>query len=259
MSRRVVDGLAVLEEGEGDAVVLVHGLGGTLSVWEPQAHRLKDAYRVVRYDQRGSGASKASGPLSIDAWADDLARLLDTLDLERAHLVGHSLGTLVLQQFAVRQPGRVASLALLGINRSPPEARRAQVMKRADEVREHGVASIVDGLLESAPSAHSRRHAPAAMAAIREMLSRQDDRDYAASCEAMARSTRPHLSTLSMPMLLVAGLADTISPPALSRDLAAERPSARLVELPDCGHWMPLEQPEAVTDALLSFLHPLSL
>ena len=70
----------------------------------------------------------------------------------------------------------------------------------------------------------------------------------------MAHAVRPDLSGVDVPMLLVAGLADTISPPQLSRDLAREQRQARLVELPDCGHWMPLEQPDAVTAALLDFL-----
>jgi 3-oxoadipate enol-lactonase len=254
MASKRIDGLAVHEAGQGDAVVLVHGLGGTLSVWEPQAMRLAERFRVVRYDARGSGGSRADAPLSIEGWVGDLARLLDSLDIERAHLVGHSLGTLVLQHFAAAAPQRVASLALLGVNRAPPEARRAAVLQRADDVRRDGVASIIEGLLASAPSAHSRTHAPAAMAAIREMLSRQDDHSYAWSCEAMARATRPDLSAFEAPLLLVSGLADTISPPQLSRELAAERRQARLVELPDCGHWLPLEQPHAVGDALLAFL-----
>src|SRR4051794_10863402 len=194
MAMKRIDGLAVHEAGHGDAVVLVHGLGGTLSVWEPQAMRLAERFRTIRFDARGSGGSPADTPLSIEGWVDDLARLLDALDVERAHLVGHSLGTLVLQHLAARAPQRVASLALLGINRSPPEARRAAVLQRAEDVRRNGVGSIVDDLLASAPSAHSRAHAPVAMAAIREMLSRQDDRAYAWSCEAMARSTRPDLS-----------------------------------------------------------------
>ncbi len=250
----VVNGLAWYEQGAGDPVVMVHGLGGTASVWEPQAMRLAEHFRVVRYDQRGSGASRSTEALSIDRWVADLGELLDALDLDRPHLVGHSLGTLVVQHFAARHPERVRSLALLGINRSPPEARRAAVLQRAAEVRVDGVASIVDSLLAVAPSRHSARHAPAAMAAIREMISRQDDASYAASCEAMAHSTRPDLSGVDAPLLLVAGLADTISPPQLSRDLAADYPGARLVELPDCGHWMPLEQPEPVSEALLSFL-----
>jgi 3-oxoadipate enol-lactonase len=92
------------------------------------------------------------------------------------------------------------------------------------------------------------------MAAIREMLSRQRDREYAWSCEAMANATRPDIAGLEAPLLLVSGLVDTISPPQLSRDFAAEKAGARLLELPDCGHWMPLEQPQAVTRALLEFL-----
>ena len=249
-----IAGLQVHQAGTGPAVLMLHGLGGTLSVWEPQAAAIAAAFTAIRYDSRGAGGSPAERPLSIAGWVDDLAALMDALGLEKAHLVGHSLGTLVAQHFAARFPERVSSLALCGINRSPPDARRASVRQRAEDVRRHGMAPLVDTLLAGATSAHSRRHAPAAMAAIREMLSRQVDRDYAWSCEAMAEGTRPDLSSLDAPLLLVCGLDDTVSPPQLSRELAAERSGTTLVEIADCGHWMPLEQPERVTRALLDFL-----
>ena len=254
MPTKQIDGLTVHESGSGDAVVLLHGLGGTLSVWEPQAQRLAERFRTVRFDTRGSGGSPANAPVTVDSWVADLQQLLDALLIDRAHLVGHSLGTLVAQHFASRFPQRVLSLALLGVNRSPPPARRDATLQRAEEVRRSGVASIVDGLLAGAPSPHTRKHAPVAIAAIREMLSRQSDSDYAWSCEAMANSTRPDLSDVDTPLLLIAGLDDTISPPQLSRDFAAERSGSHLLELPDCGHWIPLEQPDAVSQALLDFL-----
>ncbi|MBV9891020.1 MAG: alpha/beta fold hydrolase [Rhizobacter sp.] len=249
-----IDGLAVDVNGSGTPVVLLHGLGGTLSVWEPQAVQLAERFRVVRYDARGSGGSPAETAPTMESWVGDLTRLLDELAIGRAHLVGHSLGTLVLQHLAARFPERVASLSLLGVNRSPPPSRRAAVLQRAEQVRREGVCSIVDALLASGPSAHSRVHAPAAMAAIREMVSRQRDREYAWSCEAMANSNPADLSKLDAPILLVAGAADTISPPQLSRDLGAEQPRARVIELANCGHWMPLEQPDATTQALIAFL-----
>ena len=241
-------------ESSSGTVVLVHGLGGTLNVWEAQTRALAEHFRVVRYDLPGSGRRPAEAALHVDDWVTDLQELLDALDIQHAHLIGHSLGTLVVQHFAAQFPQRVDSLSLLGVNRSPPDARRAAVRQRAEEVRTHGIAAVVDGLLDTVPSRHTRTHKPIALAMIRELLLGQDAQSYAATCEAMAASTRPDLSSLSCPLLLVAGADDNVSPADLSRAMATEFPAAKLIVLPDCGHWIPLEQPERTCTELLQFL-----
>lgn len=240
--------------GAGEAVVLLHGLGGTLSVWEAQARALAAHFEVLRYDLHGSGRNPASGPLSIEGWVSELTQLLDRHGIATAHLVGHSLGTLVIQHFAAKVPQRVRSLSLLGVNRSPPEARRAAVRQRAQDVRDNGIHSILETLIESVPSPHTRAHDAVAMGLIRELIAGQDAAGYAWSCEAMADASRPDLSQFEGALLLIAGADDTVSPPALSRGMAEEFPGARLVVLPDCGHWIPVEQPAATTAALLQFL-----
>lgn len=240
--------------GQGQPVVMVHGLGGTLNVWEPQVRALSFEYQTVRFDLRGSGRHPSEGPLSVEAWAEDLAGLMDELHFERAHLIGHSLGTLVVQTYAARNLERVASMSLIGVNRAPPDARREAVRRRAAEVRSNGIASVVDGLLDSVPAPRTRSEQPVVMAAIREMIIGQSDEGYAATCESMAASTRPDLHAYAGPMLLIAGEQDTVSPPDLSRAMAAEFKSAELLVLPDCGHWIPLEQAAAVNAALASFL-----
>jgi 3-oxoadipate enol-lactonase len=235
-------------------VVLVHGLGGTLNVWEPQTRALAEHFRVVRYDLPGSGRRPARDALSVEEWVTDLEGLLDVLEIQHVHLIGHSLGTLVVQHFAARWPHRVDSLSLLGVNRSPPDARRAAVRERAEEVRKRGLAAVVDALLDTVPSPHTRAHKPIVLAAIRELVVGQDATSYAWTCEAMAASTRPDISSLVCPLLLIAGADDNVSPADLSRAMATEFPVAKLIVLPDCGHWIPLEQPERTCTELLQFL-----
>lgn len=245
---------AVDVRGDGETVVFVHGLGGTLNVWEAQVWALAGSFRTVRFDLRGSGRWPTRDALSVQQWVEDLGTLLGELDVQSAHLVGHSLGTLIAQQFAAAEPERVVSLALLGVNRAPPEARRAAVRQRADEVRSGGMAAVVDKLVGTVPATATRVHKPVVIAAIREMILGQDAESYALTCEAMAASVRPDLSALRCPILLLAGVDDSVSPPELSSGLAAEHPSARLELLAECGHWIPLEQHEQVSAALRDFL-----
>ncbi len=240
--------------GSGCPVVFIHGLGGTLNVWEPQIRMLETCFKTIRYDLRGSGRHPASEPLSMEVWIDDLRQLLDELEVERAHFVGHSLGTLIVQHFVASFPQRAGSLALLGVNRSPPEARRASVRQRAEDVREYGVAAIVDSLIDSALSPFTRERKPVTIAAIREMICGQDVDGYAWTCEAMAASRRPDLAGFSGRLLLISGADDNVSPVQISRAMAREYPTAELRVLSECGHWIQLEQAESVNEALHAFL-----
>ena len=107
-----------------------------------------------------SGRHRAARPLRVQDWVDDLAGLLDALHIERFHGVGHSLGTLVLQEFAAREPQRVASLALLAINRGPSEERRAAMRERARKVAAGGIGPLIETLIQAGPSPQTRADAP---------------------------------------------------------------------------------------------------
>src|ERR671925_1861905 len=114
MSTQLIERMAVEIDGQGEAILFVHGLGGTSNVFTPQVLALGSRYRTVRPDLAGSGRSPSSGPLSIAGFADAIVRLARVLGIERAHLVGHSMGTIVCQHLAVAEPRLVRSLALFG-------------------------------------------------------------------------------------------------------------------------------------------------
>ena len=124
MSTQVIERMAVEVDGQGDAVIFIHGLGGTSNVFTPQVMALGSRYRTARPDLPGSGRSVASGPLSITAFADAVVRLARGLEIERAHLVGHSMGTIVCQHVAVSEPRLVRSLAMFGPLLAPHEPAR---------------------------------------------------------------------------------------------------------------------------------------
>ncbi len=100
---------------EGAPVVAFsHSIGATLAMWDAQVAALAGRYRCIRYDTRGHGGSEVvATPATVDDLADDLAGLLDALAIERAHVVGLSLGGMTAQAFALRHPGRLDRLALL--------------------------------------------------------------------------------------------------------------------------------------------------
>jgi len=246
--------LAVETQGTGESLMLLHGLGSTANVWEPQVRHFSNRFTTLRYDLDGAGRSPLSGALSIDTWVADLVAILDTYKIEKARFVGHSLGTLILQHFVVRYPARVIKLALLGVNRAPPDARRQAVRDRVAKVRAEGIAAITETVVKGGLSPHTLDTKPEIVGFVRELLTRQSQDGYAASCEAMASSQAADISRIACPVLVVSGADDAVSPPANGEAFAKELPNGTFLAIAQCGHWLPIEQPAAVNAALDTFL-----
>jgi pimeloyl-ACP methyl ester carboxylesterase len=245
--------LAVDVRGTGEPIIFLHGLGSTSSVWEPQTRALSNRFQAIRYDLEGAGRSPLTGPLSIESWVDDLGAIMAAQGIAKARFVGHSLGTLILQHFTVQNPERVVSLALIGVNRAPTEARRQTVRDRVAKVRAEGIESIADTVVKGGLSPHSYESKPEIVGFVRELLLRQDRDGYAACCEAMAASNAADISKVSCPTLVLSGQDDNVSPVAIGEAFAKELPNAQFQLLEQCGHWQPIEQPAAVNSALATF------
>ena len=250
--------IAVEQQGDGDAVVMIHGLGGTSNSWYPQVGPLARFNRVVRLDLEGSGRSPATGALSIASFAADVIALMDALDIRAAHLCGHSMGTIIGQHIAAERPDRVKTLALFGPLAEPPEPARQAIRDRAATARTDGMVPIADTLVQVATSAETRAHQPAAAAFVREILMRQDAEGYARTCEALAAATSANLAGIRCPTLLVTGDEDGVSPPPAVRALGNRIAGSRLIVFTGCGHWTPIEKPSQVNAAILNFHHSFS-
>lgn len=101
-------------EGEGPAIVLIHGLSDNLLYWEPVSSALKNSYTVIRLDLRGHGQSELGrDKITLDLLTDDLKNLLDDLNIKKAHLIGFSLGGAIAMNFAVKFPDKISSLVLM--------------------------------------------------------------------------------------------------------------------------------------------------
>jgi pimeloyl-ACP methyl ester carboxylesterase len=252
--------IVVEDEGEGDAVVCVHGLGGSSNSFTPLMGALA-RQRVIRPDMPGSARSfRVEGPLTIARLVDALLSVCARLNIARAHFVGHSLGTIVCQHLAAAEPKLVRSLALFGPLAAPAEAARAALRTRAAKARGEGVGGMHEialALLNAAVSAHTREQHPVAAAFVRESLMRQDAEGYARTCEALAEAQPAALERIAVPVLLVTGDEDGVAPPQAVRALADRlqaAPSKKLVVLPRCGHWTPVERPVECTRELRDFL-----
>lgn len=256
MNLHLIERMVAEDAGEGDAVVCIHGLGGSANTFGPLLPALA-RHRVLRPELPGSARSqRAEGPLSIQRYVDAVQAFCDRSGIARAHVVGHSMGTIVAQHLAVQQPKLVRSLALFGPLIAPPEPARNAMRTRAAKAREGqaGMAEIVEQLSQAALSAETRQRNPLAVAFVRESLQRQDPDGYARSCEALAGAEAAAVDRIACPVLLVTGDEDGVAPPQAVRLMAEKIAGARVQVLPRCGHWTPVEKPEDCQRALRDHL-----
>ena len=240
----------------GDVALMIHGLGGTSNTWTPLLPALR-TMRTIRFDLPGSGRSAGiEGALSIERFVDAARRVLASQKVERAHVLGHSLGTIVAFHLAASSPKTVRSLALFGPLLAPPDAARPNVRARGEKARSEGVAgmqAIADTLVQAATSAETKARRHAVVAYVRESLMRQDPDGYARTCDALAAAQPADVAAIKCPTLLVTGEEDGVAPPAAVRAIGEKIAGSRVEVLPKCGHWTPLECADECIDLLRGF------
>ncbi len=233
-------------------VAFSHSVGSTHRMWDAQADALAGQYRVLRYDTRGHGGSPvAAGPTTIEALADDLAGLLDALHVERAHVVGLSLGGMTAQLLAARHPGCVHGLVLMATAAYMPDGWEA----RAASVRSQGMGAIVDAVLARWFTPGFKAAHPEMVAPHRERFLAMDPEGYAACCGAIGgMDLRPSNADITAPTLILAGADDPATPAAMMEEIRGRIPDAELVVLPRAAHILAVERADTVNAHLAAFL-----
>jgi len=265
MSIAWIDRMAVDVRGEGEAVVFVHGLGGSMNAWTPLLPAL-GRWRCVRPELPGAARSRKAyalgeatphgGRLSAEVHAEAVLRVCDSLGIARAHFVGHSFGTLIVQHLAAKEPQRVRSLALFGALAEPAPPMREAMRARAALAREQGqqgVFDIAEGISQNALSASTRETQPVTVAYVRDSIAAQDPEGLARNCLALGEARAARLELIRCPVLVVNGDEDVVTPLSGARQLA-DRLGGRIEVFGRCGHWPMLERPLESQRALRDFL-----
>ena len=259
------------DAGDGPVVVLIHGYGADLRLWDAQVEPLREAgFRVIRFDVRGHGRSMiAPDGYTFENYAADLRDLLDRLNIERpatesleveaVHAVGLSMGGGIALQFALDYPERVLSLTL--VDPALPgftygDETTTHIQRFMDAVRSHGPRDAVDQVWLEHPFFDGVRRAPAQFAAVRDILldfQAPDMRDGARPAEYRP-DIAGRLGEISAPTLVIAGENDVADFRLIADVLAENIRGARLTIIPDCWHLPPVEKPEEFNRILVSFL-----
>ena len=249
--------LHVEEAGQGTPVVLLHGFPLSGASWRAQQQRLSQHVRVIVPDLRGHGRSPApAGVYEMDLLARDVLALLDALNLPRAVLMGHSMGGYVALAAYRRAPERFLALGLIASQAgADTEEGRQGRQKLAEKVAVQGSAAAAEAMLPKLFAPTLPPEAPIVDLA-RQLILNTPGPVIISSLQGMAQ--RPDstclLPTIAVPVLLLAGAADQIIPPAKTQSMAASLPAATVAMIPQCGHMPMLEQPEATAKALADFV-----
>jgi len=242
-------------EGPSDApaIIFSNSLGCDHLMWQAQADALKHRFRVIRYDQRGHGASDApKGLYPLERLGQDVVGLADHLAVDRFHFCGLSMGGLTGQWLGIHQGDRLITLTLADTSPhfGPPE----MWDQRMDMIREGGMKAISDMVLGRFFSESFHESNPGTVSDFRNVLEQTSPQGYL-GCSAMLREidTRKDLKTITTPTLIISGRHDQSTPPERGEMIAAEIKGAVHVVL-DTAHISNAERPADFTRTLVGFL-----
>lgn len=246
-----VDGVEIGYQikGQGEPLLMVMGYAGTMDAWDPVlVDRLADRYQVILFDNRNVGYSSTSpAEVTIPLMARDSLGLLKALDIDSAHVLGWSMGSIIAQEMALTRPDSVRKLTLYGsaLERGPV----MEAIKRFDGKTPEEFASMLfpKTWLAENPDVYSRLPSPA-VPATPEAINRQR--------EALGKwqGTGDRLSAMGKDVLLVVGEDDDITPVSQSLLMAEKIEGAWLVRFKGAGHWLMYQSPEELASAVDLFL-----
>jgi len=237
-------------------VVLSHSLSSSLLMWNPQMGALNPYFQVLRYDTRGHGGSDApSGAYTLEQLAKDVVKLLDALDVDRAHFVGLSLGGMIGQSLALNDPHRLRSLTLCDTAAVVPAEAKPLWQERIDQARTKGMEALSDQTMERWFTPSFLKQNSKMLALIRQQILATPVSGYIGCAEAIRRlNYLERLSEIKVPTLIMVGEEDPGTPVSVSVAMQERISNSRLVILPSARHLSNVEQADAFNTALLKFL-----
>jgi 3-oxoadipate enol-lactonase len=248
-------------EGEGSPLILIIGLGSDQSNWRLQVGAFKKHYRTITFDNRGSGKSeKPAGPYTIKMMAEDTVGLMDHLGIEKANILGVSMGGMIAQELAIHHPGRVEKLILgctfassRGASGFSPEVTKAVNAYRESPRDEDNLKKLAITIIDSTFNKGTYRivFLPLMKTAIRSVPLK----GFAEQLDALlAHDAEDRLGQIKSPTLVITGTEDRVIKPTSSDVIASLVPNAKLVKVTGGSHGFSGEMSGEFNKAVLEFL-----
>lgn len=253
--------IAYTDSGIGRPVVLIHGYPFNRSLWNEQIEALSSTCRVIAPDLRGFGESDAAATASMNDMAQDVAHLMDHLEIPQAAIGGLSMGGYVALAFYKQFPSRVRAIVLADTRaQADTEESKQTRAQQAKKALDEGMAGIADTMLPKLLTPETVSKRPEVVKRVRDMMLKTKPEGAAAALRGMAERDdhTELLSKIAVPSLILVGAEDAITPVADSEKMHHAIAGSRLVVLEHAGHVSNLERTEQFNDALLGFMKELT-
>jgi len=239
-------------------IIFIHGFPLNKSMWDKQSEKLKDSYRVIAYDIRGHGDTDLGAiDFSIDLFAQDLIDFMDALKIEKTMLCGLSMGGYIALNAIDKHPNRFSALILSDTNctADSSEAKENRI-KTIEGIKENGVKKLADGLIPKLFAPESFKTYSEGIAVVKELIVKTPKQSLYNSLHAMAnrKETCSKLPEIKIPVLIIVGKEDKITPPEAANAMHEKIKDSSLQIIPNAGHLSNLENQEDFNNQLKKFI-----
>lgn len=242
--------------GKGPPLFMVHGIGARRTSWAGLTEHLKEDFTCIAYDLRGHGDSpKGDGPFGLEELVADLEALRAKLGIEKAHVIGHSLGGMIAPAYARAYPDRVSALGLLSTAAFRTEDDAAKVQGVVAAMERKGIGQVLDTLADRWFTDRFQAEQPERIAARKRQVVETDPDVFLNVFHIYAETEMsPWLHEVAAPSLVLTGELDGGCNPRLNQQIAAALPNSELVVLDGLKHAILIEATERVAPPVADFL-----
>ena len=240
-------------------IIFSNSLGSDLRMWNPQVEAMKDKYCIIRYDKRGHGkSSPAQGPYSFDMLENDVIKIMDNLEVEKANFVGLSMGGMTSLGLALKHQNRFDKFVCCAARADMPPPMQDGWNQRIAVVKESDTAGVVNGSLERWYS-EKFTNDPANTDIInlsKNMITNTSKEGYIGSCEAIKKlDYLKELSTINREILYISGEIDMGAPAMAMEEMHHLTPNSKYECISGAAHILNIECAEEVNNIILEFLN----
>lgn len=246
------------EQGKGEPLILIHGVGLDHTMWEKQVKSLSGNFRVICYDMVGHGGSEHPlGPYSLSLFVDQLLALINYLKIEKSHVVGFSMGGMVAQSFTLKHKEKVKSLTIMSAVANRTDEQTKAILARVEEVIQNGPSGTIDPAIKRWFTPEFLKTEKEIVSKIKKRLQTNNHQSYLASYSLFAiadQELSPILHRIDVPTLIITGQHDVGSNPLMAEQMHEAIKNSELVIVNKMKHMLPVEDAETVNEVILKFI-----
>jgi (E)-2-((N-methylformamido)methylene)succinate hydrolase len=253
------------EQGTGEPLILIHGVGLDHTMWEKQVAGLSENYQVIVYDMIGHGRSEhPPGPYTLEAFVEQLEGLMNFLKIKASHIVGFSMGGMVAKAFALKNLHKVLTLTIMSAVANRTREQREAILSRVEEVKKFGPTATIESAIERWFSKEYIKKEETIVNQICNRLNTNHPASYLEAYTLFATADEilwPELRKISVPTLILTGEHDSGSNPEMAKAMHHVIAGSEIRIIPSMKHMLPVEGADITNLAMQVFLkkHSMSL